>query len=75
MHIGTTRNRRFTEIETRRGRAHYQGWIGKVESIDLTLTFLLSNGSDAHWLATRTAVWDPCRSANDGTGVFALTSG
>jgi hypothetical protein len=51
---------RLDEIETdllaRRARAEAEGWIGEIEGIELTLTFLRGKRDDARRLATRAAV-------------------
>lgn len=48
---------RLTDIETdlqhRRQQAHHEGWLGEIEGIDLTLTFLRSKRDEANRLTTR----------------------
>lgn len=43
-----------TDLESRRERAQSEDWIGEVEGIDLTLSFLRSKRADADRLSTRT---------------------
>ncbi|WP_371129021.1 tyrosine-type recombinase/integrase [Rhodococcoides fascians] len=58
LHVDTKMISRLTDIEAdlelRRTRAHTQGWIGEIEGIDLTLTFLRSKRADAERLSIRT---------------------
>lgn len=43
-----------TDLEQRRQRAHEEGWLGEIEGIDLTLTFLRHKRDDASRLSNRT---------------------
>ncbi|MGI5200374.1 recombinase [Spirillospora sp. CA-108201] len=51
---------RLAEIEidplTRRARAEAESWLGEIEGIDLTLTFLRSKRQEAERQARRTPV-------------------
>lgn len=42
------------DLEQRRQRAHDEGWLGEVEGIDLTLTFLRSKREETRRLSVRT---------------------
>lgn len=58
LHVAPTMITRLTDIETdlieRRQRAHKEGWLGEIEGIDLTLTFLRDKRDAASRLASRT---------------------
>jgi hypothetical protein len=43
-----------TDLEQRRQRAHTEGWLGEIEGIDLTLSFLRSKRDEASRLSVRT---------------------
>ncbi|WP_420878988.1 hypothetical protein [Rhodococcus sp. (in: high G+C Gram-positive bacteria)] len=43
-----------TDLEQRRQRAHAEGWLGEIEGIDLTLSFLRSKRDEASRLSVRT---------------------
>lgn len=43
-----------TDLEQRRQRAHTEGWLGEIEGIDLTLSFLRSKRDEARRLSVRT---------------------
>ncbi|MFH5207369.1 tyrosine-type recombinase/integrase [Antrihabitans sp. NCIMB 15449] len=43
-----------TDLEKRRERAHAEGWVGEIEGIDLTLTFLRTKRDELHRMLTRT---------------------
>lgn len=59
LQVDPTMLTRLDEIETdllaRRTRAEAEGWIGEIEGIDLTLTFLRGKRDDARRLANRDA--------------------
>ncbi len=58
LHVDPKMITRLTEIETdlasRRERARSEGWIGEIEGIDLTLTFLRRKRFDAERLSKQT---------------------
>ncbi|MDJ0363484.1 site-specific integrase, partial [Rhodococcus sp. H29-C3] len=58
LHVDTKMIGRLTEIETdlelRRERAQTEGWIGEIEGIDLTVSFLRGKRADADRLSART---------------------
>lgn len=58
LHVEPKMITRLTEIETdlasRRERARSEGWIGEIEGIDLTLTFLRRKRFDAERLSKQT---------------------
>jgi hypothetical protein len=60
LHIDPKMIRRLDEIETdlhtRRARAQNEGWLGELEGIDLTLTFLDGKRADAKRLSQLPAV-------------------
>ena len=57
LHVDLKMITRLTEIETdlrdRRQRAQDQGWLGEIEGIDLTLTYLRDKLRDTQHRATR----------------------
>ncbi|MGC9443002.1 hypothetical protein [Streptomyces sp. WG5] len=59
-HVNPKMLARLTELETdlldRRGRAETEGWVGEVEGIDLTLTFLRAKRNETQRRAHRPAV-------------------
>jgi hypothetical protein len=60
LHIDPKMLDRLAEIEldlhARRQRAQTEGWIGEIEGLDLTLTFLRSEREEANRLRRRSPI-------------------
>lgn len=71
LHIDHKMIRRLDEIETdlvkRRERAEIEGWIGEIEGVDLTLTFLRSKRIGAVRLSRRIVSLGRPRQAHEET--------
>lgn len=44
------------DLQARRAKAHHEGWLGEIEGIDLTLTFLQQKRETAHRLGRSTVL-------------------